>query len=94
VTVTKSKEQIMEQTRVVNVNGKSNNYGVSEHDMPSQVADPIVAYLSVPELEKLLNKARQDMDNAAKDLNFSAAAKYRDEFFAIEQVIKEKKVNR
>ncbi|MDB5273701.1 MAG: uvrB [Chitinophagaceae bacterium] len=94
ITVTKSKEQIMEQTRVVNVNGKSNNYGVSEHDMPSQVADPIVAYLSVPELEKLLNKARQDMDNAAKDLNFSAAAKYRDEFFAIEQVIKEKKANR
>jgi excinuclease UvrABC nuclease subunit len=34
------------------------------------------------------------MDNAAKDLNFSAAAKYRDEFFAIEQVIKEKKANR
>jgi excinuclease ABC subunit B len=94
LTVTKTKEEIMGQTRVVNVNGVGNNYGVSDLDMPSKVADPIVAYLSVPELEKLLNKAKSDMDNAAKDLNFSAAAKYRDEFFAIEQVIKEKKANR
>ncbi len=94
ITVTKTKEEIMGQTRVVNANNASNNYGVSDLDMPSKVADPIVAYLSIPELEKLLNKARSDMDNAAKDLNFSAAAKYRDEFFAIEQVIKEKKANR
>ncbi|HSZ71799.1 MAG TPA: excinuclease ABC subunit UvrB [Cytophagaceae bacterium] len=93
ITVTKTKEEIMGQTRVVNANNASNNYGVSDLDMPSKVADPIVAYLSLPELEKLLNKARQDMDNAAKDLNFSAAAKYRDEFFAIEQLLKEKKSN-
>jgi excinuclease ABC subunit B len=93
ITVTKTKEEIMGQTRVVNANNASNNYGVSDLDMPSKVADPIVAYLSIPELEKLLNKSKSDMDNAAKDLNFSAAAKYRDEFFAIEQVIKEKKAN-
>lgn len=92
LTVTKTKEEIMGQTRVVNANNASNNYGVSDLDMPSKVADPVAAYLSVPELEKLLNKARSDMDNAAKDLNFSAAAKYRDEFFAIEQLIKEKKL--
>lgn len=94
LTVTKTKEEIMGQTRVVNANNAGNNYGVSDLDMPSKVADPIVAYLSIPELEKLLNKSKSDMDNAAKDLNFSAAAKYRDEFFAIEQVIKEKKANR
>lgn len=94
LTVTKTKEEIMGQTRVVNANNAGNNYGVSDLDMPSKVADPIVAYLSIPELEKLLNKSKSDMDNAAKDLNFSAAAKYRDEFFAIEQVIKEKKSNR
>jgi len=94
LTVTKTKEEIMGQTRVVNANNASNNYGVSDLDMPSKVADPVVAYLSIPELEKLLNKSKSDMDNAAKDLNFSAAAKYRDEFFAIEQVIKEKKANR
>jgi len=94
LTVTKTKEEIMGQTRVVNANNAGNNYGVSDLDMPSKVADPVVAYLSIPELEKLLNKAKSDMDNAAKDLNFSAAAKYRDEFFAIEQVIKEKKANR
>lgn len=94
ITVTKTKEEIMGQTRVVNANNAGNNYGVSDLDMPSKVADPIVPYLSLPELEKLLNKAKSDMDNAAKDLNFSAAAKYRDEFFAIEQVIKEKKSNR
>lgn len=93
LTVTKTKEEIMGQTRVVNANNASNNYGVSDLDMPSQVADPIAAYLSIPELEKLLNKSKSDMDNAAKDLNFSAAAKYRDEFFSIEQLIKEKKAN-
>jgi excinuclease ABC subunit B len=94
LTVTKTKEEIMGQTRVVNANNASNNYGVSDLDMPSKVADPVVAYLSIPELEKLLNKAKSDMDHAAKDLNFSAAAKYRDEFFSIEQVLKEKKSNR
>ncbi|MFT7436467.1 MAG: excinuclease ABC subunit B, partial [Psychromonas sp.] len=41
--------------------------------------DPVTAYMSTPELKKLVTEANRKMEEAAKDLDFLQAAKYRDE---------------
>ncbi|MDE6556791.1 MAG: UvrB/UvrC motif-containing protein, partial [Duncaniella sp.] len=50
-------------------------------------ADPVVAYLSRPELEKLISRRRDEMMAAAKDMNFVEAARLRDEILGYEQRI-------
>ncbi|MFN8436968.1 MAG: excinuclease ABC subunit UvrB [Cytophagales bacterium] len=46
-------------------------------------ADPIVSYMSKPQLEKAITELQKNMENAAKDLDFLQAAKYRDEWMAL-----------
>ena len=45
----------------------------------AKAAEPETAYLSKPELEKLIREKRKAMEKAAKDLDFMQAAKFRDE---------------
>ncbi len=85
LTISKSTDQVMSQQ-----NGGVRNYELSNDGASSVAADPILAYLSVPELEKIRSKTEKDMLNAAKELDFTAAARYRDELFSIEQLIKNK----
>ncbi|MCM1163995.1 MAG: excinuclease ABC subunit UvrB [Muribaculaceae bacterium] len=51
-------------------------------------ADPVMAYLSTPELERLIERRRTDMRQAAKDMNFIEAAQIRDEIIAMEDKLK------
>jgi excinuclease ABC subunit B len=53
----------------------------------SIVADPIVALMSKPQLEKTIEKNRKAMYEAARRLNFVEAAQYRDELIKLEQVL-------
>jgi len=45
-------------------------------------ADPVVKYMNREGLEKAVENARKKMEDAARELDFIAAAKYRDEMFA------------
>jgi excinuclease ABC subunit B len=45
----------------------------------STAAEPETAYMSKPDLEKLIREKRKAMEKAAKDLDFLQAAKFRDE---------------
>jgi excinuclease ABC subunit B len=51
----------------------------------SKAAEPETAYLSKPELEKLIREKRKAMEKAAKDLDFMQAAKFRDEIKALQE---------
>ncbi len=51
-------------------------------------ADPVVKYMSRDALEKAMEKARKAMEKAAADLNFSEAARLRDEMLAYKELIK------
>jgi excinuclease ABC subunit B len=53
-------------------------------DERSIAADPVVAYMSRSHLEKAIDTARQRMEAAAKELDFQAAAAYRDEMYALQ----------
>lgn len=87
-TVQKSKEAILGQTKVADKNKK---YSYEEVVEEAFVADPVMAYMSVEDLEKLAKNIKQKMEKAAKDLDFIEAAQLRDELFAVQQKIGGKK---
>ena len=86
ITVNKSKDEIIGQTKVADSNRLSKQY-VEPEGEPSLAADPVVAMLSKPELTKMIDRAKREMDKAAKDLDFVEAARYRDEMFALQKLI-------
>ena len=51
-------------------------------------ADPVVQYMGKPELEKAIEKARKQMEKAARELDFIEAARYRDEMYAYQELLK------
>lgn len=54
-------------------------------------ADPVVKYMTKEQLRKSITDTRKQMEEAARDLDFVAAAKYRDEMFLLEKLLAEKK---
>lgn len=53
-------------------------------------ADPVVNYMTKPQLEKTIERTRKLMQEAAKKLEFIEAAQYRDELLKLEDLLKEK----
>jgi excinuclease ABC subunit B len=53
----------------------------------SAAAEPETAYMSKPDLEKLIREKRKAMEKAAKDLDFMQAAKFRDEIKKLQEQI-------
>jgi excinuclease ABC subunit B len=51
-------------------------------------ADPVVQYMGKAELEKAIEKARKQMEKAARELDFIEAARYRDEMYAYQELLK------
>ncbi|MBN8651041.1 MAG: excinuclease ABC subunit UvrB [Cytophagales bacterium] len=89
-TVIKSKDSILGQTTVADSKKTTKRYYIEEEEK-SLAADPVVAYLSKPELEKMADRTRKAMEKAAKDLEFMEAARLRDEYLAIQKLLEEKK---
>ena len=63
---------------------------VEQESSASIAADPIVQYMSRPQLEKSIERTRKLMQEAAKKLDFIEAAQYRDELLKMEDMLKEK----
>jgi excinuclease ABC subunit B len=53
-------------------------------------ADPVVQYMDKGALEKAIAKAKSAMQKASKNLEFIEAARYRDEMYELEKIMKEK----
>jgi excinuclease ABC subunit B len=87
-TILKSKQDIINQPSVADVMGKESKKFYVEPDEIQLAADPVVAYMSKDELKSQLKSIKIEMDKAAKELDFIAAARLRDEMFAIEKLIK------
>jgi excinuclease ABC subunit B len=91
-TVGKSKEEILEQTSVLEVSEKQKARAKAyvEVDEVSVAADPVVQYMTKPEMQKAIDKSRKEMQKAAKEMDFLLAARLRDEMFALEKVFEER----
>ena len=61
-----------------------------EPEKISIAADPVVQYMSKPQMEKAVERARKQMQEAAKKLEFIEAAQYRDELLRLEDMLKER----
>ena len=92
-TILKSKEKIMEQTSIADVMGKpiKNLKYYTEPQEIQMAADPVVAYMTKDELAKQIKKVQTDMEKAAKELDFIAAARLRDEMLALKKLMEGKK---
>lgn len=89
-TIGKSREAIIEQTSVVDFKGGVQKVYVGNEGADSIAADPIVQYMTKPELQKAIEKTKKEMLAAAKGMDFLSAAKMRDEMFALEKMMEEK----
>jgi excinuclease ABC subunit B len=90
--IRKTREQIMQQTSVADIRNKdgSDKVRYAEEATTAIAADPLVEYMDKKQLEKAIDKTRSDMMEAARDMDFTMAAKLRDEMFAMERIWNEK----
>jgi excinuclease ABC subunit B len=91
-TVTKTKEQILQQTSVLNIknyNEESPLAIAAENNL--MVAEEGEEYLTIPKMEKKLDAVKKKMQKAARDMDFMEAARLRDEMFALEKQLTEMK---
>ena len=77
-------KQIQRSTGSVLTETSHTYYSEEEH---VYAADPVVAYMSKPELEKMLQKTKAEMQKAAKEMDFLEAARLRDEMYKLESLI-------
>jgi excinuclease ABC subunit B len=89
-TVIKSKDEIFRQTAVADgvFSDDPKAYNFYETEM-SIAADPIIAYMDKPALEKAILKTEKDMHRAAKNMEFMDAARLRDELEVLRNKVKE-----
>ncbi len=87
-TVVKSKEQVFQQTSVLDIKGfdeKDKNAIAYDEDMINIAAEDPVEYKTIPKMEKAIAKTKKEMEKAAKDLDFMEAARLRDEMFRLQK---------
>ena len=62
--------------------------GYIQADLAAVLQDPVIRSMSRQQVEKAAEQAKRNMQKAASDLDFLAAAKYRDEMWALQQYLK------
>ena len=62
--------------------------GYLQADLAAVLQDPVIRSMTRPQVEKAVEQAKKNMQKAAADLDFMAAAKYRDEMWALQQYLK------
>lgn len=89
-TVIKSIDEVLKQTSVANaIHGNEETHYYVEPEETSIAADPIVQYMSKPQLQKTIDETQKRMIKASKDLDFMDAARLRDELFALQKKLAE-----
>jgi excinuclease ABC subunit B len=89
-TVTRTREEIMAQRSILEVRGSEPSQAYFEKEDLNLAAEPVLAYASKGQLEKMIQQTEENMKKAAKDLDFLTAAQYRDELVALKKVLGEK----
>lgn len=85
-TVTKSTEQIFKQTSVLDIKGydERNPYAIVD-TLSTMAAEEETSYTNIASITKAISKAKKQMEQAAKNLDFMEAAKWRDELQLLEK---------
>ena len=86
--ITKTHHEILKQTTVID--GEQGRKPYIENENVNIAADPVVQYMTGDQLKKSITKTKRSMEKAAKELDFIEAARYRDELFALEKILKKR----
>ena len=62
--------------------------GYLQADLAAVLQDPVIRSMSRPQVEKTLAETKRKMQKAAADLDFAAAARWRDEMWALQEYLK------
>ena len=62
--------------------------GYIKADLAAVLQDPVIRSMTRDQVEKAVANARKNMQKAASDLDFPAAARYRDEMWALQEYLK------
>ena len=68
--------------------GAAYNEGFVKADLAAVLQDPVIRSMSRSQVEKMIEEDRARMKKSAADLDFTAAARYRDEMWALQQYLK------
>ena len=93
-TITKSKEQVFAQSSVLDIKGYDENNLLAAYTQDhesSKVAEEQSDYITIPQLEKHVQKLKKTMEKAAKDLDFMEAARLRDLMFEAKENLEKMK---
>jgi excinuclease ABC subunit B len=84
VTIYKSTEEIMNSTSIADIRKRDEkeDYGFAK------VAEPVLKYMDNEQKQDLIEQLREQMHQAAKDLEFEKAASIRDEILKLEKMVK------
>ncbi|HOZ29547.1 MAG TPA: excinuclease ABC subunit UvrB [Bacteroidales bacterium] len=84
--------QIIKAQRELLVKNKPLEYSSYIEDIENKIAaDPVVKYMSAEALEKVIKNTKKLMETAAAKLDFIEAARLRDEMYAYEKLLKNRK---
>ena len=90
MTIFKSREEIMQQTSVLDIRRISPDVYIEQNEDISLVAEPVMQYMNAEQLTRSIEDTRKKMLEASKDTDFLTAAKLRDEMVAMQKLKKEK----
>jgi len=88
--IIKSVERIMGQTAVADAKKKEPQAYIEKEDI-EVAADPVLQYMNDDQITKSISDLRKEIEKTVKELDFIYAAKLRDEMFALEDYLKERK---
>jgi excinuclease ABC subunit B len=84
----KSKEKIMESTKVADGDTASRQLKYTQETQAQLAAEPVQTYFNPKELEARMKATKKAMEKAAKELDFIEAARYRDQLKELETQLK------
>ena len=84
--IVSSRQQILEKSKV----GKGKQEEEKAYLEPRGVdlaADPVISFMSAEELERAIESTKEEMEKAAKELNFIEAGRLRDEMYSLQRLL-------
>lgn len=89
-TVSKTREQILATRSILDIRDVGGTRAYVEPNEVSLAAEPVVAYATRSQLEKMISDTENKMKRAAKELDFITAAQFRDEMLALKKSLRER----
>ena len=78
------KQAIKSGTKIMSGESLGANYTLGVQGLDA-AADPVAAYMTDRDIDVAIRLAREAMESAARDLDFTAAARYRDQMYALQE---------